>query len=114
MAYYYIAETNLSYLLRAKESKALLWSLRGLIMATTFYGSIKTAEMAWTVGDIGVGLMAWLNIIAIILLRKPALDALKDYHQQKKEGKDPVYIAAKLGVKNTEEWEGPDSPKHRA
>ena len=104
MAYYYIAETNLSYLMKSGNSKGLLWALRGLIMAATFYGSIKTAELAWTVGDIGVGLMAWLNIIAIILLRKPALEALKDYQQQKTEGRDPVYSATKLGVKNAEEW----------
>ncbi|TDE18017.1 alanine/glycine:cation symporter family protein [Dyadobacter psychrotolerans] len=104
MAYYYIAETNLSYLNKTGDSKVLLWSLRGLIMGATFYGSVKTAELAWTVGDIGVGLMAWLNIIAILLLRKPALDALKDYQKQKSEGKDPVYSAAKMGVKNAEQW----------
>ena len=73
-------------------------------MAATFYGSVKTAELAWTIGDIGVGLMAWLNIVAILLLRKPALDALKDYQQQKKLGKDPVYNASELGVKNADEW----------
>ena len=33
--------------------------------------------------DLGVGLMAWLNIIAIWILHKPALEALKDYEQQK-------------------------------
>ncbi|WAC14965.1 alanine/glycine:cation symporter family protein [Dyadobacter pollutisoli] len=105
MAYYYIAETNLSYLMKKVDSKILLWALRALIMAATFYGSVKTAELAWTIGDIGVGLMAWLNIVAILLLRKPALDALKDYGQQKKQGKDPVYQAARLGVKNAPEWD---------
>jgi AGCS family alanine or glycine:cation symporter len=104
MAYYYIAETNLSYLLKNGDSKILLWGLRALIMAATFYGSIKTAALAWTLGDIGVGLMAWLNIIAILLLRKPALLALKDYQRQKSEGKDPVFNARKLGIENTEEW----------
>jgi AGCS family alanine or glycine:cation symporter len=39
-----------------------------------------------------------------LLLRKPALDALKDYQQQKRQGIDPVYKASKLGVKNAEEW----------
>ncbi|KQS27908.1 sodium:alanine symporter family protein [Dyadobacter sp. Leaf189] len=104
MAYYYIAETNLSYLLGDKNSKAALWGLRILIMAATFYGSIKTAALAWTVGDIGVGIMAWLNIIAILLLRKPALDALKDYQKQKDAGKDPVFRPQELGITGTEEW----------
>jgi AGCS family alanine or glycine:cation symporter len=104
MAYYYIAETNLSYLLRGNQNKAYLWALRILIMAATFYGSVKTASLAWTVGDIGVGLMAWLNIIAILLLRKPALLALKDYQRQKDAGLDPVFKPEELGIKNTEEW----------
>lgn len=104
MAYYYIAETNLSYLLKKGQNKWLLWALRGLIMSATFYGSIKTAALAWTIGDIGVGMMAWLNIVAILLLRKPALAALKDYGEQKKQGKDPVFKAKELGIMNTEQW----------
>ncbi len=104
MAYYYIAETNLSYLYSKGTKKWMLWSLRGLIMVATFYGTIKSAELAWTFGDIGVGLMAWLNFIAIILLRKPAFIAFKDYVAQRKQGIRPVFNAKKLGIKNTEEW----------
>lgn len=104
MAYYYIAETNLSYLIRNTNNKWGIWVLRATILGATFYGSIKTAAMAWTLGDIGVGLMAWLNIIAIILLRKPALRALKDYQRQKKEGKDPVFVAKDAGIDNADFW----------
>lgn len=103
MAYYYIAETNLSYLDK-KGRKWALWTLRILILFATFYGSIKTAEAAWTLGDIGVGVMAWLNVVAIILLRKPAMIAFRDYQQQRKAGKDPVFNAKELGIKNTTEW----------
>lgn len=105
MAYYYIAETNLSYLNKKEGKKYLLWGLRFLILGATFYGSIKTAEMAWAFGDIGVGLMAWLNVIAIILLRKPALKCFKDYQEQRKAGKNPVFSAKKLGIKNADEWD---------
>ena len=91
MAYYYIAETNLSYLQKDGKQKWPIYALRAFILLATFYGSVRTAEVAWTLGDIGVGLMAWLNIVAILLLRKPALNALKDYKKQKDSGKDPVY-----------------------
>lgn len=104
MAYYYIAETNLSYLLPKGDNKWMVQVLRVMIMVATFYGSIKTAALAWTIGDIGVGMMAWLNIIAILLLRKPAFKAFKDYEQQLKAGKLPVFSAKKLDIKNTEEW----------
>ncbi len=103
MAYYYIAETNLSYLDKS-GNKIGVWLLRFLLLFATFYGCIKTAEVAWTLGDIGVGVMAWLNVIAILILRKPALKALKDYQEQRKAGKDPVFDAKKLGIKNTDEW----------
>lgn len=103
MAYYYIAETNLSYLDK-KGRKWAVWTLRIFILVATFYGSIKTAEAAWTLGDIGVGVMAWLNVVAILLLRKPAMIAFKDYQQQRKAGKDPVFNAKELGIKNTTEW----------
>jgi alanine or glycine:cation symporter, AGCS family len=91
MAYYYIAETNLSFLQKDGKQKWPKNVLRALILVATYYGSIRTAELAWTFGDIGVGLMAWLNVIAILLLRKPALDALKDFKKQKDAGIDPVY-----------------------
>ncbi len=103
MAYYYIAETNLSYL-NEKGNRWMIWVLRSLILFATFFGAIKTAEAAWALGDIGVGIMAWLNIIAILLLRKPALLALKDYHSQRKNRKDPIFNPDLLGIKNTEVW----------
>ncbi|HBH06485.1 MAG TPA: sodium:alanine symporter [Flavobacteriales bacterium] len=79
MAYYYIAETNVTFLAQEKRSSAAIWALRVVILFAVFYGTIKSVSVAWDMGDIGVGLMAWLNFIAIILLRKPALMALKDY-----------------------------------
>jgi AGCS family alanine or glycine:cation symporter len=91
MAYYYIAETNLSFLQKDGNQKWPKYVLRALILGATFYGSIRTAELAWTFGDIGVGLMAWLNVIAILLLRKPAIEALEDFKKQKDAGIDPVY-----------------------
>lgn len=104
MAYYYMAETNLSYLDKRGKQRWAVWLLRALILFATYYGTVKTAELAWTMGDIGVGLMAWLNLIAIVLLRKPALKALKDYRRQKAEGKDPVFNAEEWGIKHADEW----------
>ncbi|MCC5936812.1 MAG: alanine:cation symporter family protein [Lunatimonas sp.] len=105
MAYYYIAETNLSYLQKDGKRRWPVMVLRGLILVATFYGTIRTAELAWTLGDIGVGIMAWLNIIAIILLRKPALAALKDYREQKAKGLDPSFNSDTLDIDHTDEWD---------
>lgn len=105
MAYYYIAETNLSFLQGDQNKKWPVFVLRILILVATFYGTIRTAELAWTLGDIGVGMMAWLNMIAIILLRKPAMAALKDYVDQRKKGLDPTFDSKSLNIKNIEVWD---------
>jgi AGCS family alanine or glycine:cation symporter len=106
VAYYYMAETNLRYLLR-KESKAyhaLLQALRlGLVLAVV-YGTVRSAETAWNLGDIGVGLMAWLNLIAILILQKPALLALKDYERQRKDKQALSFDPESLGISGAEFW----------
>lgn len=105
MAYYYIAETNIAYLNRKKDRPWMLMLLKFIFLGVVFYGCVKTAETAWALGDIGVGIMAWVNIIAILCLQKPAILALKDYEKQKKEGKDPVFHPRELGIKNADFWE---------
>lgn len=104
LAYYFMAESNLYYLRQKKMSKILIWVLRFGFFASIIYGATTTGGTAWGLGDIGVGLMAWLNIIAILIMQKKALVTLKDFEQQKKEGKDPVFDPEKLGIKNTTEW----------
>ena len=104
VAYYYIAETNISYITRKIESPLFYHILKvGMIMVIV-YGAVNQAQLAWAIGDIGVGLMAWFNIIAILLLQKPALAALKDYEKQKKEGKDPTFNPEDIGVMNAHIW----------
>ncbi|MBA2872499.1 Na+/alanine symporter [Anoxybacillus calidus] len=79
MAYYYIAETNIAYLTREWPMLAL----KIVMLGATFYGSVKTASLAWALGDVGLGIMVWLNVIAIVILAKPLLKALKDDEEQK-------------------------------
>jgi AGCS family alanine or glycine:cation symporter len=105
MAYYYIAETNVAYITKGRAGPWLMALLKIAILAATFFGCIRTAKIAWDLGDMGVGIMAWLNVIAIIILQKPAIDALKDYEKQKAEGKDPVFNPVSLGIKDADFWE---------
>lgn len=104
LAYYYIAETNIAYINRKVHRPLLTLLLKLGIIAATVYGTVRSATLAWDLGDLGVGLMAWLNIIAIILMHKIAYVCLKDYEAQKKEGKDPVFHPEKLGIKNADYW----------
>lgn len=104
MAYYYIAETNVSFVMGKNKSQFPIWVLRGLILVSVYVGCVSTAEAAWTLGDIGVGIMAWLNIIAIILLHKKVLVVMEDYNTQRKAGIDPVFDASKYNFHDMELW----------
>ncbi|WP_397539691.1 alanine/glycine:cation symporter family protein [Rummeliibacillus pycnus] len=105
MAYYYIAETNVSYIFDGKKQKIGIRFVQILIILATYFGAVKTSESAWTLGDIGLGIMVWVNVISLVFLVKPTLIALKDYEQQKKAGKDPEFDPVKLGIKNATFWE---------
>jgi len=109
VAYYYMAETNINYLLRGVRNKVVLpvatRVLQLVFLVATAYGAVSTAEGAWMLGDIGVGMMAWLNIIAILIIQKPALIALVDYERQKKSGLDPQFDPIALDIKGATFWE---------
>ncbi len=108
LAYYYIAETNVAYLKRSGHIPGLTMLLKVGLIASTFYGTIRTANLAWGLGDLGVGLMAWLNIIGILIiffLAKPAVKALRDYEEQQKSKVEKYrFDPQKLGIKNAHFW----------
>lgn len=105
LAYYYMAETNVAYINRKVHRPWLIFVLRIVLLAAVTFGAVRSSGMAWTLGDIGVGLMAWLNLIAILILQKPALAALRDYEAQKKSGvEDFTFDPEALGIKNARFW----------
>ena len=111
LAYYYIAETNVAYMRRTFRIPYELTILKLVLLSAAFYGTIRSADLAWALGDIGVGLMAWLNIIGILILffmGNPALKALRDYEAQRKAGVEKyTFDPEKLGIKNADFWTKP-------
>jgi len=52
-----------------------------------------------------MGVMAIINLPVIVMLAKPAMQAMEDYWTQKKAGKDPVFKASSIGLKdNLDFW----------
>ncbi|OBF92345.1 sodium:alanine symporter [Mycobacterium sp. 852002-51152_SCH6134967] len=119
VAYYYMAETNLRFLLgrfstvsmpviRGTVGSNLTMALQALILVSVILGAVSTATEAWVLGDIGVGLMAWLNIVGILILQQPAYRALWDYEKQKKAGLDPIFDPRALEITGATFWENYD------
>lgn len=115
MAYYYYAETSLVYLLgKGRREKAVLWLLRFSVIGSVFFGSLKEAKIIWNLGDIGVGTMAWINIIAILLLSGKAVKALRLYEKQQKEGMEPRFNPEELGIEGADYWKQfPEKENHQ-
>ena len=63
-----------------------------------FAGALLEFEVAWSLGDILMGLLALINLPVIVILGKKAVDCLKDYQAQRKAGKDPQFVASSIGL----------------
>ena len=82
MAYYFQSESSIIYLCRDKSERTcrlMTNALKVFFLISVMFGSVNSADLVWTLADIGVGSMSWINIIAIILLSSKAFDSLKDY-----------------------------------
>ncbi len=103
MAYAYYTESNVAYLFKRKSAPAITLA-RIFLLVMAYYGAVRTATLAWGLGDIGVGLMAWLNIIAILLLSRVGLATLTDYEAQRKSGQPLHFDPEKLGIRRAGLW----------
>ncbi|WGD37009.1 alanine/glycine:cation symporter family protein [Lysinibacter sp. HNR] len=104
---YYYGQANIEFI---SGSKNLLRGYRGLVVIATFLGSIASADLIWNTADGIMGLMALVNLIAIGLLSGVAFKLLRDYTQQRKEGRDPVFTRDRLpGVTGIHCWENEQS-----
>ncbi len=104
LAYYYIAETNAAYINRAIRKPFIMVILKLVFLTMVAYGTIKASTMIWTMADVGVGMMAWVNLIAIILLSKVAFRTLDDYEAQRALKINPVFHPEKLNIPNADYW----------
>lgn len=103
---YYYCEGCLKFLLKRSPGKTFMTCFRLVATALVFVGALLSAGLVWDTADMLQGIMVIINVPVIIILGKPAFDALKDYKKQRKEGKEPVFKAADIGLEGkTECWE---------
>ena len=109
VAFYYMAEVNMSFLTRNMTSRTarrvLIRVLQLITVISVGYGAVNSGGSAWGLADIGVGAMAWLNVLGILLLHGPAVKALKDYYAQKKQGVEPQFDPRPLAIPGADFWE---------
>lgn len=109
---YYYGESNIKFITGNENAIRVF---KGLFIGMIIFGSLTQVAIVWNLSDLFMGLMAVLNIIAIVMLRKVAIDVFKDYDEQKKAGiKEPVFNPAKFNIEGVTAWESkPISKLHK-
>lgn len=83
IAYYFYSESSILYIARLKGRKSKermnILIYRILLFAAVVYGACTQSDTIWTIGDIGLGLTTWINVIVLLILCPQALKDLKEY-----------------------------------
>lgn len=100
---YYYGESNMEFI---KVNKVGINIFRALVVGMVLFGALTKVQIVWDLADVFMGLLAVINLVAIVLLGKYAFMALDDYTNQKKAGiKDPIFDASNIeGLENVECW----------
>ena len=102
---YYFAETGMAYLCGKTPVKGIRITQRVIAIVIVLIGSVASLGIVWDTADVLMGLMAVINVPIIFLIAKPALRCLEDYRAQKQAGKNPVFKAADIELKEeTDFW----------
>lgn len=99
---YYYGESNIEFL---STGKRVLAGYRIVAVVAVFAGAIVSADIVWNLADGVMGIMALINLVAIALLSGVAFKLLRDYSQQRREGRDPVFTRDRLPeLRGVEQW----------
>ena len=90
---YYYGESNVEFI---NKSKFWLNAYRVVVLLMIVLGSVKDQKFVWGLADVFMGLMAIINLYAIVRLAPLANKVLKDYLKQLRAGKNPVFESSKF------------------
>ena len=96
-AYYLYAESSLAYIVG--DHPKVFVGLKCCFLVSIFVGTMVVSDVIWAMADIGYGLMAWTNVIAILFVGHQGVRIVKDYTDQRAQGiKKPSFVPKSLGL----------------
>ncbi|MGW5115271.1 alanine/glycine:cation symporter family protein [Streptomyces noursei] len=99
---YYYGETNIQFITRKRW---VLSSYRWLVLAAVVLGSLGSVTIVWDLADAFMGIMALVNLLAIIPLSGIAFRLLDDYVSQRRAGLNPVFTRDRIpDLKGVQCW----------
>lgn len=85
---YAYAESNVQFI---KNSRVSLTVFRMIVLCFVYFGSVTSVPVVWDMADLSMGMMALINLIAILALSPLVFVMLKDYKAKLKMGRDPEF-----------------------
>lgn len=90
IAAYVYSETNMTFV---TGSKAATWAVRVISVASVVIGALASLDLVWNTVDIAMAIMTLTNLVALLVLSKWGLGALRDFEKQRKAGVDePAFV----------------------
>lgn len=89
VANYSYAETNLIFL--EHNHKMGLNIFRVVVLGMVMFGALADLPTVWAMADVSMGMMALINLVAIVLLSGTVVKLAKDYNHQLAQGKVPTF-----------------------
>jgi AGCS family alanine or glycine:cation symporter len=96
VANYYFGETSVMFLFEKRRERLVLVVFRLIVLGFIMTGSLAEIAVVWSAADLSMGLMALLNLVAIVLLSPIALRVMRDYLAQLREGHEPEFHRERL------------------
>ena len=89
----------------AEQSASFLKGFRLVSALVIFLGAGMEMSLLWDLSDVLMGVMALINIPVILILSGIAFKAIQDYEAQLKQGINPVFKSADIGLRQkTDFW----------
>ena len=108
---YYYGESNIEYM---SGSKLALNIFRVLVIFMVGVGGLAKLQSVWNLADVFMGLMALMNIVALLSLRKIAFKLYDDYHSQLKKGINPIFEKSTIKeLEGVECWDRKHADSYR-
>ena len=96
---YYLGENSLNFF--SEENKALFTGFRSLTLVLVIWGATQDLSTVFGFADVTMGLLALVNLAALMMLFKVGLRVMRDFDSQLQAGEmEPVFEARKFASLN--------------
>ncbi len=89
---YSYAENAMTFL--GLENQVAITLLRAAVLGMVVWGAMQAVTTVFNFADAAMGMMATINLVAILMLSGTVVQLTKDYFAQRRAGREPRFVAS--------------------